>query len=79
MKKREVRKTNSPSPCSYNASEVMDKFGNKAGKHFKLNKEVRETFTAVIIKKTKKQPAPGQYQSHIALDKVSRPMKSRGY
>ena len=59
MLKREVRRTNSPSPCSYNATEVIDKFADKTGKNFKLNKEVRETFTSIIIKKTKKQPAPG--------------------
>ena len=81
---RETAKNNSPSPCSYKVSEALEKasgerFQNKSGRFYKLPKSKRNMYTETVVAWAKKLPGVGQYQNHIALDKVARPMKTRGY
>jgi hypothetical protein len=56
----------------------MEKTLDKAGRYYKISKGKKEMYTETIQKKSKKLPGVGQYNSHISLDKVSRPyMKAR--
>ena len=47
--------------------------------NFKIAKERKEGFCEMIARKKKTVPGVGMYDAHLALDKCSRPMKSKGY
>jgi len=44
-----------------------------------MAKEKKEGFCETMAKRKKNVPGVGRYDAHLALDKVSRPMKSKGY
>ena len=75
------KKNNSPSPATYRCAEALDKTTvfNKTGVNFKIAQQKKEGFCEVIARKKKTVPGVGRYDAHLALDKVSRPMKSKGY
>ena len=75
------KKNNSPSPATYRSGEALDKTAafNKTGVNFKIAKQKKEGFCEAIARRKKIIPGVGRYDAHLALDKVSRPMKSKGY
>jgi len=68
------KKNNSPSPTSYDADKSMEKTNlNKSGRYYSISKEKKKLYTETIQAKSKKLPGVGQYNSHIAQDKISVP------
>ena len=81
QKKRETKKNDSPSPTGYkNVLGGFEKLSgspsnDRGGRYYKIAKGERRTMFDQIIKNQKKLPGVGKYQSHVALDKVARPMR----
>jgi len=72
------KKNNSPSPTSYEFDKSMEKCSgseaqDRSGRYYTLAKGKRQTYVETIQVKSKKFPGVGQYNSHVALDKASRP------
>tara|TARA_B100000780_G_C20948189_1_gene378232 strand:+ start:416 stop:691 length:276 start_codon:yes stop_codon:yes gene_type:complete len=81
LKVKKYAKNNSPSPVTYRKEEALEKTAvfNKTGVNFKISKEKKKTFADKIQERSKKTPGIGRYDPHLAIDKVSRPMKSGRY
>lgn len=50
-----------------------NEFQDRTGRYYTVAKGKKETYVETIQKKSKKFPGVGKYDSHVALDKVSRP------
>lgn len=44
-----------------------------------MGKESKKTFVDFIYAQSKKVPGVGKYNPHISLDKIARPMKTKGH
>ena len=79
-KRDEKRKEMTPSPTQYRTAEAFEKTcgqrsQNLAFKFHQISKTKKTSVTEKAILKAKQLPGVGQYQQHIALDKVARPMR----
>ena len=52
-------------------------FQNQGGRFFIMSKSKKKMYTDSVVDWAGKLPGVGQYQSHTALDKVARPMKTK--
>ena len=79
-KERAWKKNNSPSPVSYRVAENFEKLSgqrsqDKSGRYFSLGKQKKILFSESLERQKKQIPGVGKYDTHLALDKVARPMK----
>jgi hypothetical protein len=76
-----MSKNNSPGPVSYNTQDAylnktsMSPSGDRGGRFYGISKKPKDSFFDDAIKEAKKKPGVGKYDPHIALDKISRPMR----
>ena len=68
-------KNNSPGPLTYDAASSLDKMKLKKSFEFLIPKHKNKNFLDEAQRLAKELPGVGKYDFHLALDKVSRPMK----
>ena len=75
--KRSVERTNSPSPVSYATAEALKRTADydRSNTIYTIGKNKRRSFLDAAQVMAKKTPGVGAYNSHLAIDKVARPMK----